>query len=181
MINRRSGPKFTVKAKNLKTCLSLRTWGLSSQQTVSTSTISGSACARRCHDGESWFIQLVCLIHRTSGHGSRSGSMWQQLYLFTYVCESWNSTQDVMRRPNECNIRIVKCSSEYQNHGQGRGTCIYAHRSKINNIKLRRFDLIKNIRYIRMRWLVQILRIDQSRYRDYSSKWLSNSTPCKPR
>ena len=70
--------------------------------------------------------------------------------LLTYGCESWNLTQDVMRKLNGCNSQMLARIT-------GNEVC-YETRSTTSS-----FDLVKHVRIRRLRWLGQILRGDQSR------------------
>ena len=70
--------------------------------------------------------------------------------LLTYGCESWNLTQDVMRKLNGCNSQMLARIT-------GNEVC-YEARSATSS-----FDLVKHVRIRRLRWLGQILRGDQSR------------------
>ena len=70
--------------------------------------------------------------------------------LLTYGCESWNLTEDVMRKLNGCNSRMLARITGRDVRSEARSTTSS-------------FDLVKNIRVRRLRWLGQILRGDQSR------------------
>ena len=70
--------------------------------------------------------------------------------LLTYGCESWNLTEDVMCKLNGCNSRMLVRITERDVQSEARSVTSS-------------FDLVKNIRVRRLRWLGQILRGDQSR------------------
>ena len=70
--------------------------------------------------------------------------------LLTYGCESWNLTQEVMRKLNGCNSQMLARITGRSVREEVRSTTTS-------------FDLVKKIRVRRLRWLGQILRGDQTR------------------
>ena len=70
--------------------------------------------------------------------------------LLTYGCESWNLTQDVMRKLNGCNSQMLARITGNEVSFEARSTTSS-------------FDVVKHVRIRRLRWLGQILRGDQNR------------------
>ena len=70
--------------------------------------------------------------------------------LLTYGCESWNLTKDTMRKLNGCNSQMLARITGRNVREEARSTTSS-------------FDIVKNIRVRRLRWLGQILRGDQDR------------------
>ena len=70
--------------------------------------------------------------------------------LLTYGCESWNLTQEVMRKLNGCNSQMLVRITGRSVREEVRSTTSS-------------FDLVKSVRVRRLRWLGQILRGDPTR------------------
>jgi len=70
--------------------------------------------------------------------------------LLTYGCESWNLTEDVMRKLNGCNSQMLSRVTGNDVRTEARPTTSS-------------FDVVKHIRVRRLRWLGQILRGNQGR------------------
>ena len=70
--------------------------------------------------------------------------------LLTYGCESWNLTQEVMRKLNGCNSQMLARITGRSVREEARSTTSS-------------FDLVKAVRVRRLRWLGQILRGDPTK------------------
>ena len=71
--------------------------------------------------------------------------------LLTYECESWNLTKDTMGKLNGCNSQMLAQITGRSVRGEAKSSTSS-------------FDIVKNIRVRRLRWLGQILRGEQDRY-----------------
>ena len=105
---------------------------------------------RTCHAEVSWVIQL---IHPRSDHESKSVSTPQRScrsWHMAYNCESWNLTEDVMRKLNYYNSQMLSRIT-------GNDVLMKARSTTYS------FDVVKHIRVRRLCWLGQILRGNQDR------------------
>ena len=85
--------------------------------------------------------------------------------LLTYGCESWNLSQEVLRKFNGCNSQMLARITGRSVREEARSTTAS-------------FDLVKTVRVRRLRWLGQILRGDQSRllFRAVAHQFQNRST-----